>query len=204
MPDFVCERRLLGDRGLVAGVDEVGRGPLAGPVVAAAVMFPGLEISADLASMIKDSKALTARRREKTGALIRTSGARIGLAACSARVIDRINILEAAMLAMTRAVALLGDIDAVIVDGNRVPAGLEGKGVALVKGDAKSMSVAAASIVAKVARDRLMARLALRYPGYGWEKNAGYGAPKHLEALRAFGPTPHHRLTFAPVRALVM
>ncbi|GHU00153.1 ribonuclease HII [Alphaproteobacteria bacterium] len=207
MPDFSVENRLIAARHIparVAGVDEVGRGPLAGPVVCACVMFDGLDIDPNLAAQINDSKALSPKKRVAAAAAIRASGAVIALGAASAMLIDRLNILQATLRAMEEAVGRMAVRPlAVIVDGNRVPDGLAGIGEPLVGGDAKSLSVAAASIIAKVARDELMARLALRWPAYGWEKNAGYGSPVHLAALQAQGITPHHRRSFGPVAAVI-
>lgn len=180
--------------GIVAGVDEVGRGPLAGPVVAAAVILDPARIPAGLA----DSKALTAARRESLAAEL-WGCARIGLGAASVCEIDRINILQATYLAMTRAVAALGVApELVLVDGNRCPP-WTWPSQTVIKGDAHCLSIAAASIVAKVCRDRLMARLDARHPGFGWAQNAGYGTEAHRIALDRLGPTPHHRMSFAPL-----
>jgi ribonuclease HII len=175
----------------VAGVDEVGRGPLAGPVLAAAVILkapvPGLD----------DSKRLAPARREALCRLIRAEGI-VAVAAASVEEIERLNVLGATLLAMRRAVARLALRPAeVLVDGNRGPV-LDCAMRCVVGGDALVPEISAASIVAKVARDRLMARLALRHPGYGWERNAGYGTAEHLRALTALGPTAHHRRAFAP------
>lgn len=195
MPDFSLE---MDAPGQVAGIDEVGRGPLAGPVVAAAVVLDPATFPEDLCPFIKDSKALTAKRREQLlERLLPLS--RIGLGAASVREIDRINILNATMLAMARAVAALKTTPAlVLVDGNRAP-NLACPVRTVVRGESVSLSIAAASIVAKVTRDRLMARLAARHPAYGWERNAGYGTAAHRDALFAHGVTPHHRLSFRPI-----
>lgn len=182
--------------GLVAGVDEAGRGPLAGPVVAAAVILnPHCTPSG-----VKDSKRLTEkRRRDLAAALWKT--ARIGVGVSSVKEIDQMNILRASLLAMTRAVANLPAPPSVcIVDGNIKPR-LSCPAYTVVKGDAKSMSIAAASIVAKVTRDRMMLELARDFPQYAWERNKGYGAPAHQAALDAHGVTPHHRRSFAPIHA---
>jgi ribonuclease HII len=192
MPDLSHERRI---GGIVAGVDEVGRGPLAGPVLAAAVILP--EGLADaVARMIDDSKKLSAAKRALACTALRAAGAQIGVGAASVREIETLNILHAAMLAMRRAVAALPVApEHVLVDGNRVPAwGVAS--TAIVGGDGISLSIAAASIVAKVMRDGLMARLAARYPGYGWERNAGYGCAAHRAAILARGATAHHRRGF--------
>jgi ribonuclease HII len=186
----------LASRGpLVAGIDEVGRGPLAGPVVAAAVMLAG-----PIAG-IADSKSLAAPRRAVLAEAIHAS-ARVGIGAASVAEIDRLNILQATWLAMRRAVARLGMApDELLVDGDRAPElGIPTR--CIVGGDASEPAIGAASIVAKVLRDRLMARLARRYPGYGWERNAGYGTREHQAALLRLGPTPHHRRSFAPVGKL--
>jgi ribonuclease HII len=201
MPDFSHERRL---GGVVAGVDEVGRGPLAGPVVAAAVILPP-RLPDRLAEMIDDSKKMTAARRVLALTALREAGAEIAVAAASVAEIQRLNILHASMLAMRRAVARLPLVpDHVLVDGNRVP-GCAVPCTALVGGDGISLSVAAASIAAKVLRDELMCRLGVRYPEYGWARNAGYGAAVHRAAILAHGATPHHRMTFgALLRQIAM
>ncbi|MCH7930195.1 MAG: ribonuclease HII [Proteobacteria bacterium] len=190
-PDYSLEAALGAP---VAGVDEVGRGPWAGPVVAAAVILD----PANLPGGIDDSKRLSARRREALFAAL-CETARFGVGAASVAEIDRLNVLAAALLAMRRAITRLGVVPAhVLVDGNRMPA-LPCPATTVVGGDRRSLSIAAASIVAKVTRDRLMARLARRYPGFGWEHNAGYGTPQHRASLAAIGVTPHHRRSFAPV-----
>lgn len=197
MPDLSWEMRL---GGLVAGIDEVGRGPLAGPVVAAAVILDPNNLPRELDGL-DDSKALDAETREHYAAVL-FRVARIGVAAASVTEIDRINILQATFLAMRRALARLGPLpDVVLVDGNRAPA-LPCKAVPLVKGDSLSLSIAAASVVAKVTRDRGMARLGERHPAYGWARNAGYPTPAHRAALLSHGPTVHHRRSFAPIRDL--
>jgi ribonuclease HII len=201
MPTFTYERRL---GGLVAGVDEVGRGPLAGPVVAAAVIFRGCTLPRALSGRIDDSKKLTPEDRETAFATLRRlaqgGDILIGVGAASVDEIDRINILRASFVAMRRALARLPCVpDAVLVDGNIAPPNLGCRAEALVDGDARSLSIAAASIVAKVLRDRAMAKLAIRYAGFGWETNVGYGTPEHIEGLGRLGPTKHHRLSFAPV-----
>ncbi|HEX6980666.1 MAG TPA: ribonuclease HII [Alphaproteobacteria bacterium] len=201
MPTFLYERRL---GGRVAGLDEAGRGPLAGPVVAAAVMFPALRIPRTLSGLIDDSKRLSPERRAEAYALVMSHVAAgdvmVGIGAASVAEIDRLNILQATFLAMRRALGRLGCVpDAVLVDGNAAPRDLGCRVETLVGGDRRSLSVAAASIVAKVVRDRAMTRLATRYAGFGWHRNAGYGTPEHIEAIVRAGPTRHHRLSFAPV-----
>ena len=196
MPDYAME---LAAGGRVAGVDEVGRGPLAGPVVAAAVVFAH-GVPAGLVGLLDDSKKLSARQRERAFAALRaTPGIEIGLAAASVAEIGRLNILHAAMLAMTRAVARLpAPPDLALVDGKRAPP-LACPVRCVVGGDGRSLSIAAASIIAKVVRDRAMERLDRRHPGYGWAGNAGYPTATHREALRRLGATPHHRPGFAGV-----
>ncbi|WP_037280886.1 ribonuclease HII [Rubellimicrobium mesophilum] len=183
----------------VAGVDEVGRGPLAGPVVAAAVILDPARIPPGL----HDSKSLSRRARERADLLIRES-ARIGLGEASVEEIEELNISRATHLAMERAVAALGAApDHALVDGLHLPPNLPCPGSPLVRGDSRSLSIAAASIVAKVWRDGIMVALAQQHPGYGWETNMGYGSKSHMAALQAKGPTPHHRRTFAPVHKLL-
>ena len=198
-PDFAHETAALA-RGhtIVCGVDEVGRGPLAGPVTAAAVILDPARIPEGLA----DSKVLTAARRERLFDQIATV-ARVSIAHASVEEIDALNILRASHLAMERAVAGLGAADHALIDGNLIPAGLQGRAEAIVKGDAKSLSIAAASIMAKVTRDRLMVDLAQQHPGYGWEGNAGYPTKAHLQALLDLGVTPWHRRSFAPVHKIL-
>lgn len=190
-PDLSLEAECAG---VVCGVDEAGRGPWAGPVLAAAVILDPARVPAG----IDDSKKLTAAKREALY-LALSACARIGVGAASVREIDALNILQATLLAMRRAVlALPVRPDHALIDGNRAP-GLECRVTTVVQGDTRSLSIAAASIVAKVTRDRLMRRLALRYPAYGWESNMGYGAPAHQAGLAQAGVTPHHRLSFAPI-----
>ncbi len=196
MPDFTRE---AAHGGRVAGVDEVGRGPLAGPVVAAAVVFPD-GVPDALAPLLDDSKRLSAAARERALAAMLASGAaEIAVAAASVNEIARLNVLGAALLAMRRAVERLPVLpNLALVDGNQPPA-LPCPVRCLVGGDGLSLSIAAASIAAKVLRDRLMARLDRRHPGYGWASNAGYGTAVHLAALRRLGPTRHHRAGFGSV-----
>ena len=198
MPDFAHES--LYHPGLVAGVDEAGRGPLAGPVVAAAVILR----ADDCPQGLDDSKKLSATRRAALEVEIKDRALCWGLGVASVEEIDRLNILWATMLAMTRAVAALGrDCAHVLVDGNRCPDWPHASS-AIVGGDAKSLSIAAASILAKEARDRMMVEAAARHPHYGWASNKGYGSAQHLAALRTYGPTPLHRRSFAPVAQLVL
>lgn len=196
MPDFALER---GCRGIVCGVDEAGRGPLAGPVVAAAVILEPSTLPRRLRRELDDSKKLSREAREEYALLIRRC-ARIGVGAASVEEIDRINILQATFIAMRRAVARLGVApDIALVDGNQAPP-LPCAIRMVVGGDGLSLSIAAASVIAKVTRDRLMRALALRYGGYGWETNVGYGTEEHRRAILALGPTPHHRMSFAPLQ----
>jgi len=200
MPDFQFETDLI-TRGFarVAGVDEVGRGPLAGPVTAAAVILDPNAIPAGL----NDSKKLTARARAALEEEIKRS-AIWAVAHASVEEIDTHNILRASHIAMERAVATLSPAaEAVLVDGNLIPAGLDLTAQAVVKGDARSVSIAAASILAKEARDRIMADLAQIHPGYGWEGNAGYPTKGHKEALLRLGVTPHHRRSFKPIHNML-
>jgi ribonuclease HII len=197
MPDDSYERAVGG--GLVAGVDEVGRGPLAGPVTAAAVILNLHSLPAGLA----DSKTLSHARREALFAAIMAS-AEVSVAHASVAEIDDMNILRASHLAMERAVASLPRAPHhVLVDGNLLPKGLHIPATAIVKGDAKSLSIAAASIIAKVTRDRLMVDLAQQYAPYGWAQNAGYPTKAHLLALQEFGVTPWHRRSFKPVHNIL-
>lgn len=196
MPDFAHELRH--HPGLVAGVDEAGRGPLAGPVVAAAVILR----REDCPDGLNDSKQLTAARRAALELEIKARALCWGVGVASVEEIDAINILWATMLAMTRAVeALTHDCAHVLVDGNRCPQ-WRWASTAVVEGDAKCLSIAAASIIAKETRDRMMIAAAADHPHYGWETNKGYGSARHLAALREHGATPLHRRSFAPVAQL--
>jgi ribonuclease HII len=201
MPNFAIERRCAG---IVCGIDEAGRGPLAGPVVAAAVILDQKRFPRSLRERLDDSKVLTIDEREACwkalGRCVERGAAHIAVGAASVREIDTINILRAALLAMARAVAALRvSPEIALVDGNMPPPlGCAVKTV--IGGDGLSFSIAAASVVAKVTRDRLMRALAPRYPGYGWETNVGYATREHGEAIARLGPTPHHRRSFAPVR----
>jgi ribonuclease HII len=181
---------------IVAGIDEVGRGPLAGPVVAAAVVFP---VGAKPIRGLNDSKVLSAAQREKFVSKIRERAFAVAVGAASVHEIDRFNIRRASILAMERALHRLRCIPAhVLVDGLPCPElGCEHE--AIIDGDAKCHSIAAASIIAKVLRDALMDRLAARHPGYRWETNKGYATPDHLEAIQRLGVTRHHRYSFEPI-----
>jgi len=203
MPDFSIEddARNNGYQ-IIAGVDEAGRGPWCGPVVAGAAILDPATLPEDLLKGLDDSKKLKAEKREALLERLKEH-AIIGVGEASVEEIDQFNILAATMMAMKRAVDnLKTPVDLALIDGNRTP-DLDCPAQAIVKGDGKSLSIAAASIVAKVTRDKIMEELADAYPGYGWEKNAGYGTKAHQEALAAHGVTPHHRKSFAPIRRLI-
>lgn len=200
MPDLNIELILGRNEGkLICGVDEVGRGPLAGPVIAAAAMIPACGLPDSLACKINDSKKLSEKQRDALYPhLIELCPHAV--AEASVAEIDTLNILHASLLAMTRAVRTLSvQPGHALIDGNKLPKDLPCPASTIVKGDSKSLSIAVASIIAKVTRDRLMKKLALIHPAFGWEHNAGYGTAKHLAALNANGPTEWHRLSFAPV-----
>jgi len=200
LPDFTHETTAQA-RGFlrIAGVDEVGRGPLAGIVTAAAVILDPAAIPQGL----RDSKVLSPARRAALAARLHAC-AHVAIAHASVEEIDALNILQASHLAMRRALAALPfPPDFALIDGNRLPMGLPHSAEALVKGDARCLSIAAASIVAKVARDAIMADLARDFPGYGWEANAGYPTRAHVAALNALGVSPHHRRSFKPVRNIL-
>ncbi|MDQ3400663.1 MAG: ribonuclease HII [Chloroflexota bacterium] len=202
MPSLNHEKALW-NQGLlrVAGVDEVGMAALAGPVVAAACLVTP---EVKLIRRVRDSKILTRVQREELVPEIRARVAAVGIGAASVAEIDRLNIYHASHVAMQRALRQIGEYDWVLVDGKRIldPMFAPGRHTEIVKGDMKSFAIAAASIVAKVTRDRLMARLATKYPGYGWEHNCGYPTIDHRRALRALGVTPVHRRDFGTVRLL--
>lgn len=203
VPSLRCERLAWAAGRLLIGVDEAGRGPLAGPVVAAAVVFPS---GCRRPRRIRDSKTLSEAQRDDAARRIRRAALAVAVGAASVREIDRLNIRIATIIAMRRAIGRarrrLGDVPtAVLVDGLALPElGLDHE--ALVDGDARCLSVSAASIIAKTVRDRLMAALAQRYPGYDWGLNRGYGTETHRRAIELQGPTPHHRRSFMPVAQL--
>lgn len=199
-PDFSLEiAAQAGGARRIAGVDEVGRGPLAGPVTAAAVVLD----PARLPEGLDDSKRLTAKRRAELHEAI-FAMAEVSIAHASVEEIDMINILRASHLAMERAIAGLSIApDLALIDGNMIPRGLTVPAQAVIKGDGKSLSIAAASIVAKITRDRVMWDLAQQFPGYGWETNAGYPSKSHRLALQNIGITPHHRRSFKPVHNIL-
>tara|TARA_B100000073_G_scaffold122672_1_gene100012 strand:- start:652 stop:1275 length:624 start_codon:yes stop_codon:yes gene_type:complete len=203
LPDFSLEESLgLSTSAVIVGVDEVGRGPLAGPVTAAAVFVDRQKITLDLLTKIDDSKKISQKKHATISKQIE-SIAIIGIGWASSGEIDQLNILEATMLAMQRAISslrkqIISDPDYILIDGNKVPR-LDFPSKAIVRGDEKSLSIAAASIVAKNKRDAFMASLSKLYPGYGWEKNAGYGTGEHLAAIEREGITVHHRRSFKPI-----
>jgi ribonuclease HII len=204
MPSFAHEK-LHGfyEGKIVCGVDEAGRGPLAGPVMAAAVILPA-DLPRDVKKEIRDSKKMTPLQRENLFAPL-TQLCKYSIAEASVVEIARLNILWASMLAMRRAIeGLKTAVDVALIDGNRAPDPLACKTVTIVEGDDKSLSIAAASILAKVARDCFMKELAARHPGYGWEHNFGYGTPGHIAALRHLGPTDWHRAGFQPVMQMLL
>lgn len=200
MPNLDHEQNLIRQYcGPVAGIDEAGRGPWAGPVVAAAVILD----AAQMPEGLDDSKKLTERTREALFTQIMAQ-AHVGVGIADVARIDRDNILRATMWAMSQACkALPKTPTAVLVDGNRCPP-LDCPAQALVKGDSLSLSVAAASIIAKVTRDRMMAELAISHPGYAWERNKGYGTAAHSEGLEKLGVTPHHRRSFKPIQTILL
>jgi len=196
-PDFSFEQQ--SPLQPVCGVDEAGRGPWAGPVVASAVILNPAEIPDGL----NDSKKLTAKRRDVLFDRI-IATAKVGIGQATVQEIDELNILNATYLAMRRAVADLPTLPLyALIDGNRIPPELGCDSAAIVKGDGRSLSIAAASIIAKVTRDRLMVTLAQQFPGYGWESNAGYGVKAHQEGLNRLGVTPHHRVSFKPIHKML-
>ncbi len=209
MPDFTQEDAARAEGHLrVAGIDEAGRGPWAGPVLAAAVILAPEALPAELLGRLDDSKKLSAKRRDTlfetlSGLAREGGGVEIGVGDAEVREIDRMNILQASLLAMRRAVDRLETPpDYALIDGNYKPR-LACRAHAIVKGDQISLSIAAASIIAKVTRDRLMATLAALHPGYGWERNKGYGTAEHQAGLDKLGVTPHHRKSFAPIHKIL-
>jgi ribonuclease HII len=196
-PTRRLENRLNREPGhrIILGLDEVGVAPSSGPVVACALAMP---LDKRFITGVRDSKTLSAAQRERLARVILRQAIRVGIGAASVREIDAINIYYATVLAMKRAVARAGEHDFVIVDGRKIRGFEEHAGPyqAIIDGDARCYAIACASIVAKVTRDRLMRKLAARYPGYGWEHNAGYATPDHRAGLADLGVTPHHRRSF--------
>ena len=199
-PNFKIEQDLIMNGcSIIAGVDEVGRGPLAGPVTAAAVILDPLNIPDNL----NDSKILSSKKREKLFEQLKSSSA-FAIAHVSPEEIDKLNILQASLLAMVNAVSNLKvKPNHILIDGNKVPDKLIGRATAIVKGDRKVLSIAAASIIAKVTRDKLMHDLASEFPVYGWAKNSGYPTKCHMNAIVKYGVTPHHRRSFKPVHNIL-
>ena len=191
-----------GGHGVVCGVDEVGRGPLAGPVVAAAVVLPLRDGLLAVLHGLNDSKQLSAHQRGHFLSLIRATAVGVQVGMASPAEIDALNIRQASLLAMSRAIhgLALGADAFILVDGRDLPPDLPCPGRAVIRGDQISLSIAAASVVAKVTRDALMTELAMHYPGYGWERNSGYPTAEHRRALCERGVTDQHRRSFAPVR----
>ena len=199
-PNFKIEQDLIRNGcSIIAGVDEVGRGPLAGPVTAAAVILDPLNIPDNL----NDSKILSSKKREKLFEQLKSSSA-FAVAHVSPEEIDKLNILQASLLAMVNAVSNLKvKPNHILIDGNKVPDRLVGRATAIVKGDSKVFSIAAASIIAKVTRDKLMHDLASEFPVYGWAKNSGYPTKCHMNAIVKYGVTPHHRRSFKPIHNIL-
>ena len=205
MPDIMFEDKL---GPMVAGIDEAGRGPWAGPVVAGAVIFLNRDVDTALLEGLDDSKKLTAKKREYLYGLLfeeqKKGKLAIGIGEASCREIDEMNILQATFLAMRRAYDALGaNPKAALIDGNQKPKNFPCPVQTVIKGDALSFSISAASIVAKVYRDRLMADLASRYPYYAFEKNAGYGTAAHIAGLKEHGICPEHRCSYKPIQAIL-
>lgn len=202
MPSWEIEDKFAG---VVCGVDEAGRGPWVGPVAAGAVIFLTRDVAPELLQNLDDSKKLSASKREKLYQLLRQEEQLghicCGIGLASAQEIDELNILQATFLAMSRAVAQLAiKPQQALIDGNRLPAEFVCPTSCYISGDARSYSIAAASILAKVYRDNLMQELATKYPYYGFEKNAGYGTKEHIAGIRAHGITPEHRQSYKPIR----
>ncbi|PCI98412.1 MAG: ribonuclease HII [Alphaproteobacteria bacterium] len=198
MTDFSLEDQC---DGIVCGLDEVGRGPLAGPVVAACVVIPKDKRMLDFISEIQDSKKLSAKKREELYDKI-TTHFPYAISEITPEEIDDINILQASLKAMKTAHDTLDNIEYALVDGNKAPQ-LSSQTMTVVKGDSKSKTIAAASIIAKVHRDRIMLALSKQYPHYGWSNNSGYPTKQHRAAIQEHGITPHHRKSFAPVRNFI-
>lgn len=201
-PRLRPEYRLLLDGGsLIAGVDEAGRGPLAGPVVAAAVVLAASSAESLVVQGLDDSKRLSPQERERLAVVVRSLALGVGVGQASREEIDRLNILQASLLAMSRAVAALPQVPGeILVDGRHLPPDLPVAAQAVVGGDRCSVWIAAASVIAKVTRDGIMAELDRVHPGYGWDRNQGYPTTFHLQALQRLGVTDEHRRTFGPVR----
>ena len=208
MPNFDIENHIITttNNKIIAGVDEVGRGPWAGPVTTCAVIINQNTFPKELASQLDDSKKLSDKKRELLFPQI-IENVTYHIGECTVEEVDEHNILQATMIAMTRAVNGLSlKPDYVLVDGNRMPPASSGwtyDGEPIIKGDAKSITIAAASIIAKVTRDRTMKQLATEYPHYGWDSNAGYGTKAHQDGIAQHGICQHHRKSFAPIKKLL-
>ena len=208
MPNFDIENHIMQTKGykFIAGVDEVGRGPWAGPVVTCAVIIDQNTFPEQLAEQLDDSKKLSHKKRAELYPQL-IENVTYSLGHCSVAEIDKHNILQATMIAMTRAVdGLAQKPDYVLVDGNRMPpptSGWQYKGEPVIKGDGISITIAAASIIAKFTRDKMMAQLAQQHPHYGWESNAGYGTKAHQDGIASHGICEHHRTSFAPIKKLL-
>ncbi|MBQ9090506.1 MAG: ribonuclease HII [Alphaproteobacteria bacterium] len=207
MPDFAIESR-LGNNATVFGFDEAGRGPWCGPVVAACACWQNQDIPVSLKQQIDDSKKLSGLKRERLFEEIKRSSCIYGIGYASAEEIDSLNILQATFLAMKRAMENACQTFHIkpthaLIDGNRLPKDWPVPCQCVIKGDHLSLSVATASILAKVTRDRIMCELAQIYPHYGWDRNAGYGTKEHIQALAQHGITPYHRRSYAPIKALI-
>lgn len=184
----------------VAGVDEVGLGCLAGPIVAAAVLLPS---ACEMIEGVRDSKLLSAAARSRLFNPVQESAIAVGVGIATVKEIEQINVLRASYLAMRRALDRVAPYDHALIDGRSIKQANLGSHTTIVDGDATCYAIACASIIAKVRRDRFMQRLAKRFPQYGWERNAGYGTKQHLEAIDQFGITPHHRRTYAPIQKAI-
>lgn len=201
MVDFTFEDEFAGDKNVVCGIDEVGRGPLAGPVVAACVVIPKDVRNEEFVQHIKDSKKLSLKKREELFEKI-IARCQYAISEITPEEIDEINILQATLKAMKESHDQISGITHALIDGNKAPA-LSSKTRTVVKGDQKSKSIAAASIIAKVYRDRIMLKLAKQYPYYGWETNVGYPTKEHRDAILQYGITPAHRKSFGPVKKII-
>lgn len=204
MPNYEFEDQYGRVNGrVICGVDEVGRGPLAGPVMAAAAILPLDGLPPEIECLIADSKKLTTKKREALFPHL-TEHCCYAVAECNIAEIDKLNILHASLLAMRRAVeGLTQKAEHALIDGNKLPTDMPCTASTIIKGDNKSISIAVASIIAKVTRDRFMTQLAKTHPHYGWERNAGYGTKLHMEGMQKFGITKWHRRSFAPVARLI-
>lgn len=205
MPDWNFENKFSG---FVCGIDEAGRGPWVGPVVAGAVIFLTRDLNSEILDNLNDSKKLSAKKREWLYDLLiaeeKSGKLTYGIGLASSAEIDELNILQATFLAMKRAVEKLKTKpDFALIDGNRLPKDFICKAECIIKGDALSYSISAASILAKVYRDNLMKEMALKYPYYGFENNAGYGTKQHIEGLKKYGVTPEHRKSYRPIKELL-